>query len=60
MGGYIFNAEMVDSVLVGYYDGRDLKYAGLVRAGLTVGLRRVLASHFEKLRMILPVLQFAG
>jgi bifunctional non-homologous end joining protein LigD len=60
IGGYVSNAEMVDSVLVGYYQGHDLKYAGLVRAGLTVELRCRLAPHFEKLRVIsCPFLQFA-
>jgi bifunctional non-homologous end joining protein LigD len=33
---------------VGYYDGRDLVYAGRIRAGLSSELRSVLLLHFEE------------
>ena len=41
----------VDSILVGYYEDRDLVYAGRVRAGLTAAFRRVLLPHFEDLEI---------
>jgi len=33
IGGYIPNRHVLDSILVGYYLGRDLMYAANVRAG---------------------------
>jgi ATP-dependent DNA ligase len=49
IGGYVPNGEMVDSILVGYFKGRDLMYAGRIRAGLSVEFRRVLLPYFEEL-----------
>jgi hypothetical protein len=33
IGGYTLNGNALDSILVGYYRGRDLMYAASVRAG---------------------------
>ena len=38
-----------DSILVGYYDRRDFKYAGSVRAGITPTSRRAVFTRFSKL-----------
>jgi DNA ligase D-like protein (predicted ligase) len=51
IGGYIPGDDLVDSILVGYYDDRDLIYVGRVRAGLTASSRRALMPHFEELRI---------
>ena len=40
VGGYRPGAHGVDALLVGYYDGRRLKFAGKVRAGFTPHVRR--------------------
>ena len=50
IGGYIPNGDALDSILVGYYIGRDLMYAASVRAGFSAEFRRVLLPHFEELR----------
>jgi bifunctional non-homologous end joining protein LigD len=50
IGGYTLNGNALDSILVGYYKGRDLMYAGSVRAGIPSEFPPVLAPHFEKLR----------
>ena len=50
VGGYIPNGDVLDSILVGYYEKRDLIYAASVRAGIPPELRRVLLPHFEELR----------
>jgi DNA ligase D-like protein (predicted ligase) len=51
IGGCIPNGNALDSILVGYYSGHDLLYAGSVRAGIPSELRRVLLPHFEELRI---------
>jgi ATP-dependent DNA ligase len=51
IGGYIPGDELVDSILVGYYEDHDLMYAGRVRAGLTARSRRALVPYFEELRV---------
>jgi ATP dependent DNA ligase domain len=51
IAGYIPNGAMVDSLLVGYYEGRYLMYAGSVRAGLPIEFRRVLVPHLEQLQI---------
>jgi ATP-dependent DNA ligase len=51
IGGYFPNADALDSLLVGYYQGRDLMYAASVRAGIPSEFRRVLLHHFEELRI---------
>ena len=40
VGGYRPGAHGVDALLVGYYDGKSLKFAGKVRAGFTPHVRR--------------------
>jgi ATP-dependent DNA ligase len=50
IGGYLSNGDALDSILVGYYMGHDLMYAGRVRAGIPSELRRVFLSHFDELR----------
>jgi DNA ligase D-like protein (predicted ligase) len=50
IGGYVPNGTAVDSILVGYYIGRDLLYASAVRAGISKEFRRALLPHFEKLQ----------
>ena len=40
-----------DSLLVGYYEGRRLMYAGSIRAGLVADSRRALLLHFAELRI---------
>jgi bifunctional non-homologous end joining protein LigD len=51
IGGYTLNGSALDSILVGYYKGRDFMYAGSVRAGIPSKLRPVFVFHFEKLRI---------
>ena len=41
----------MDSILVGYYDAKDLIYAGRVRAGLTAASRRILLPQLEELQV---------
>ena len=36
--------------MVGYYEGRNLIYAGSIRAGIPAEYRRALLPHFEELR----------
>jgi DNA ligase D-like protein (predicted ligase) len=47
IGGYVSGPRGVDSVVVGYYKGRDLIYVARVRNGLVLATRRQV---FEKLR----------
>ena len=47
IGGYRPGAHGVDALLVGYYEGRQLRFAGKVRAGFTPHVRREV---FAKLR----------
>jgi bifunctional non-homologous end joining protein LigD len=50
IGGYLPNGDVLDSILVGYYEGRDLIYAGSIRAGIAPEYRRARLPHFEELR----------
>lgn len=50
VGGYKPNAKDFESLLVGYYKGRRLYFAGKVRAGLTPRLRADLFGTFESSR----------
>jgi ATP-dependent DNA ligase len=45
IGGYIANGNMLDSLLVGYYGGRELMYAASIRAGILLEFRRALLPH---------------
>jgi bifunctional non-homologous end joining protein LigD len=40
VGGYRPGSNGVDALLVGYYEGKDLRFAGKVRAGFTPHVRR--------------------
>jgi DNA ligase D-like protein (predicted ligase) len=48
IGGYIPRGQDFDSILVGYYEGHDLKYAASVRAGFTPPSRRQVSARFSK------------
>jgi bifunctional non-homologous end joining protein LigD len=50
IGGYLPCGDVLDSILVGYYEGRHLIYAGSTRAGIPPEYRRALLPHFEELR----------
>jgi DNA ligase D-like protein (predicted ligase) len=45
VGGYRPGPGGVDALLVGYYEGRQLRFAGKVRAGFTPRLRREVAGE---------------
>jgi bifunctional non-homologous end joining protein LigD len=47
IGGYRSVGKAIDALLVGYYEGKDLRFAGKVRAGFVPNIRRQL---FEKLK----------
>ena len=47
VGGYRPGSGGVDSLLVGYYEGRKLHFAGKVRAGFTPHLRRDVAEQLR-------------
>lgn len=49
IGGYRPAARGVDALLVGYYEGRDLRFAGKVRAGFTPLLRREVLAALQPL-----------
>ena len=51
LGGYVPRGRNFDSILVGYYAGRELKYAGSVRAGFTPASREALFKGFSKLEL---------
>jgi ATP-dependent DNA ligase len=52
IGGYRPDGTQgVDALLVGYYDGRDRRFAGKVRAGLVPHVRRELRSKLEPLEI---------
>ena len=49
VGGYRPGSHGVDALLVGVYDGKDLRFAGKVRAGMNPPVRRVLFDGLEPL-----------
>ena len=49
VGGYVPRSRNFDSILVGYYEGRELKYAASIRAGFTPSSRQALFKGFAKL-----------
>ena len=49
IGGYIPASTTFDSILVGFYEGSDLMYAGRIRNGFTPASRRTVFSNFEGL-----------
>jgi bifunctional non-homologous end joining protein LigD len=50
VGGYRPGPHGVDALLVGFYQGRELRFAGKVRAGFTPHLRREVAGVLTPLR----------
>lgn len=50
IGGYRPGSHIVDSLLVGYYEGKALRFAGKVRAGFTPHLRREVGDALTPLR----------
>jgi bifunctional non-homologous end joining protein LigD len=51
IGGYRPGPNGVDALLVGYYDGRDLRFAGKVRAGFTPHVRREVFAELKPLHI---------
>jgi bifunctional non-homologous end joining protein LigD len=51
VGGYRPGPGGVDALLVGYYDGRDLRFAAKVRAGFTPHVRRDVFEHLLPLHV---------
>jgi ATP-dependent DNA ligase len=51
VGGYIPNGNILDFLLVGYYEDRHLMYAAGVRASIQPEFRRVLLPYLEGLRI---------
>jgi DNA ligase D-like protein (predicted ligase) len=49
IGGYVPAAENFDSILVGYYQGKDLMFAARVRAGFVPAVRALLFNRFRRL-----------
>jgi ATP-dependent DNA ligase len=49
IGGYVPAAENFDSILVGYYQDKDLIYAARVRAGFVPASRALLFNRFRVL-----------
>lgn len=48
IGGYRTGPHGVDALLVGYYERRQLRFAGKVRAGFTPHLRREVAAQLQR------------
>jgi ATP-dependent DNA ligase len=51
VGGYRPGPHGVDAVLVGYYERRDLRFAGKVRAGFTPHVRREVFAQLKSLEV---------
>jgi bifunctional non-homologous end joining protein LigD len=51
IGSYIAHGTAVDSILIDYHIGRDLMYAGAVRAGISKEFQRPLFPYFEELQI---------
>jgi hypothetical protein len=49
IAGYVPSGSGVESILVAYFNGRELMYAASVRAGLSSNVRRVLVPFLEEL-----------
>lgn len=50
IGGYRPGTNGIDALLVGYYAGKELRFAGKVRAGFTSHLRRDVFAQLEPFR----------
>jgi DNA ligase D-like protein (predicted ligase) len=58
IGGYIPGPHGFDSLIVGYYQGKDLVYVARVRNGFVLASRRQV---FEKIRhLVSPIMPFAN
>jgi len=51
IGGYMPNATTFDSILVGYYEGRDLRYAARIRTGFVPTSRQRVFAQFRALEL---------
>jgi DNA ligase D-like protein (predicted ligase) len=51
IGGYRPDGAKVDALLVGYYEGKELRFAGKVRAGMVPHIRRELLNKLEPLEI---------
>jgi DNA ligase D-like protein (predicted ligase) len=51
IGGYVPAPKNFDSIIVGYYSGRDLIYVARVRAGFVPALRAKVFERFHKLEI---------
>jgi ATP-dependent DNA ligase len=49
IGGYRPGPNGVDALLVGFYDGKNLRFAGKVRAGFTPHVRREVLAQLKPL-----------
>jgi bifunctional non-homologous end joining protein LigD len=49
IGGYRPGPHGIDALLVGFYDGKDLRFAGKVRAGFTPHVRREVFAQLKPL-----------
>ena len=51
IGGYVPSSNTFDSILVGYFQGRDLTYAARIRAGFVPALRQSVFTQFRGLEI---------
>jgi DNA ligase D-like protein (predicted ligase) len=51
VGGYRPDGASIDALLVGYYEGKELKFAGKVRAGMVAHTRRELVQKLKGLQV---------
>ena len=49
IGGFILGTQGVDSIIVGYYRGKDLVYVARVRAGFVPASRRCMFKRLQPL-----------
>jgi len=52
IGGYVPSSSTFDSILVGYYQGRDLMYVARIRAGFIPALRQSVFGQFRGLEIV--------
>jgi len=51
IGGYTIGGDPFDALVFGYYDGKNLIYAGRTRSGFTSASRRLLMKRFRELEI---------
>lgn len=51
IGGYVPGSSTFDSILVGYYEGRALRYAARIRSGFVSALRQKVFTQFRGLEI---------